>query len=106
MLTRPFKQLARRLTRSDRRDDRTTTRDRNLARRLFATFERELELADVHGIHFYVQNGIVTLYGAVRHELDRELLISLIRQIPGVKGVLSHLQIVDAQFQDLSETDG
>jgi osmotically-inducible protein OsmY len=106
MLLRPFHRLARRLTRTFARDDRMTTRDRNLARRLFATFERELELAEVQGIHFYVQNGIVTLYGAVRHELDRDLLNSLIRQIPGVKGVISSLQIVDARFQDVSESDG
>ncbi len=78
---------------------RQTDRDRTLARRLHAHFERDLELADIHGIHFYVQNGVVTLYGVVRNELERDLLVSLVRRVPGVKGVVPHLQIVEPQFQ-------
>lgn len=85
-------------TRSPR--NRQTESDRALARRLHANFERDLELADIHGIHFYVQNGTVTLYGVIRNELEQELLVSLVRQIPGVKGVVSHLQIVDATFRE------
>ncbi|WP_457652005.1 BON domain-containing protein [Rhodocaloribacter sp.] len=80
--------------------ERQTDRDRALARRLHANFERDLELADIYGIHFYVQNGVVTLYGVVRNELERDLLVSLVRQVPGVKGVVAHLQIVEPQFQD------
>lgn len=68
-------------------------------------FERDLELAEIHGIHFYVQNGIVTLYGTVRHELDRELLMSLVREMSGVKGVVTHLQLVDSRFQDAGEQE-
>lgn len=68
-------------------------------------FERELELAEIHGIHFYVQNGVVTLYGTVRHELDRELLMSLVREMLGVKGVVTHLQLVDSRFQDAGEQE-
>lgn len=95
--------IQRRFFRPRSRDGRQTQRDKSLARRLYATFERDLELADINGIHFYVQNGTVTLYGTVLSELDRDLLISLVRQIPGVKGVVGHLQIVDVRFQEIQK---
>ena len=76
-----------------------TRRDRTLCRRLNRTIEHDLELAEVQGIHFYVQNGVVTLYGAVRHDLDRDLLTSLVRHVPGVKGVVGHLQVMAPRFR-------
>jgi len=79
--------------------DHRTQSNRRLAHRLYLTFERDLELARLHGIHFYVQNGSVTLYGVVRHELDRELLTTLVGQIEGVTNVIDQLQIVDPQFR-------
>lgn len=87
------------------RRSRQTARDISLARRLYNTFERDLELAEIQGIHFYVQNGIVTLYGTVRHELDRDLLMTLVREMQGVKGIVTHLQLVDSRFQDIGEVD-
>ena len=57
-------------------------------------------LAGIQGIHFYVKNGVITLYGTIRHELDRALLVSLVEQIEGVEGVEEHLQIVDQPFQE------
>ena len=105
MIARSLRALQLRLQRTRSGEIRQTARDLVLARRLFNTFERDLELAEIHGIHFYVQNDVVTLYGTVRHELDRELLISLVREIPGVKGVVAHLQLVDSRFQPGHETD-
>lgn len=99
MFKSSFSRIVRRLRSTRSGDGRHTLQDRALARRLFRTFERDLELANVHGIHFYVQNGIVTLYGTIRHELDRDLLVSFVRQIAGVKGVIENLQIVDDLFQ-------
>lgn len=96
----PLRQLTRRLRGSGAADSRQTLKDRALAQRLFKTFERDLELARVRGIHFYVRSGTVTLYGTIRHELDRDLLVSLVRKIPGVKGVVEHLQVVHPPFQD------
>lgn len=93
----------RRLLPSAAGSDQQTQRDRRLAARLYATFERDLELADVQGIHFYVQNGVVTLYGTIRHALDRDLLTSLVRQVPGVQGVVSHLQTVAPRFQGVQQ---
>ncbi|HMB93323.1 MAG TPA: BON domain-containing protein [Rhodothermales bacterium] len=54
----------------------------------------------MHGIHFYVRDGKVTLYGTIRHELDRDLIVSLVRQVPGVKDVAPHLQIADRSASD------
>ncbi|MEX0748116.1 MAG: BON domain-containing protein [Rhodothermales bacterium] len=103
MIARSFQTLRQHLRRTRPGNLRQTARDLTLARRLFNTFERDLELAEIHGIHFYVQNNVVTLYGTVRHELDRELLISLVREIPGVQGVVAHLQLVDTRFQPGNE---
>lgn len=105
MIAQGIKSLRRRLSGARSRDARQTARDLSLTRRLFSTFERDLELADIHGIHFYVQNGVVTLYGTVRHDLDREMLISLVRELAGVKGVVAHLQLVESRFQQTVEPD-
>lgn len=105
MIAKHLQNLRRQLGLSRRGNDRQTTSDYNLSRRLFGMFERDLELAEIQGIHFYVQNGIVTLYGTVRHELDRELLMSLVREMSGVKGVVTHLQLVDSRFQDSGDQE-
>lgn len=105
MIAKGLQSLRRQLGLSQGTQDRQTTSDFSLARRLYSTFERDLELAEIQGIHFYVQNGIVTLYGTVRHELDRDLLMSLVREMSGVKGVVTHLQLVDSRFQDAGDQD-
>jgi len=95
---RPFTGLSDHLRRAP--DDRQTLKDRALARRFRDTFEQDLEIADVQGLHFYAQDGVVTVYGTVRHDLDRELLVSFIRQMAGVKGVVPHLQTLDDAPED------
>lgn len=80
-------------------DERQTSKDRALALRLFNTFEHDLAQTDMRGLQFYVQHGTVTLYGIIRHEIDRELLSSVVRQMPGVKGVVDNLHVVDQRFQ-------
>ena len=44
--------------------------------------------------------GLVTLYGTVRHDLDRELLLTFIEQIKGVQSVVDNLQLVDRPFRE------
>lgn len=105
MIARRLRALRHRISGSRTHDARQTTRDVSLSRRLYNTFERDLELAQIHGIHFYVHNSVVTLYGTVRHELDRELLVSLVREIAGVKGVVAHLQLVESRFQQTVERE-
>lgn len=105
MIGQRIRSLRRRVGASRQRDARQTAKDQTLSKRLYNTFERDLELAEIHGIHFYVQNGVVTLYGTVRHELDREMLVSLVREIAGVQGVVAHLQLVEPRFQQTGETE-
>ena len=109
MITNALKKLARHIEHQldqarkrlyRKRNDRQTLKDRALARRFRDAFEQDLEMADVHGLHFYMQEGVVTVYGTVRHELDRELLLSFIRQMPGVKGVIPHLQTLDERSEE------
>ncbi len=73
-----------------------TRRDRVIARRLQETFDRDLELTRVSGLHLFVQNSEVTLYGTVQNELDRELIVAIAGKIPGVKGVIEHLQVAQS----------
>lgn len=96
MFYKAFRKMTRRLHRPagpDTRDERQTQKDQALARRFRETFERDLLLADVQGLHFYAKDGMVTIYGTVRHELDRDLIISFVQRTPGVKEVVSHLQL-------------
>ena len=97
-----LQRITRRLRGAPIRDSRLTLKDKALAFRLHHTFERDLELAHVKGIHFYVKKGMVTLHGTIRHELDRDLLIALVGQIDGVTEVVEHLQIVEEPFQETS----
>ena len=71
-----------------------TRTDRALAQRLCTIFEKDLKEADVRSLQFYVQSGTVTLYGAVRHQLDGDLLVDLVQQTSGVEDVVAHLQIM------------
>jgi hypothetical protein len=95
-----LRRITRRLRGTPVLDARRTLKGKALALRLYRTFERDLELSNVRGIHFYVKNGVVTLYGTIRHELDRNLIISLVERIEGVQQVVTHLQVVDLPFQE------
>jgi osmotically-inducible protein OsmY len=75
--------------------DYRTRRDQVVAQRLQNAFERDLELARVQGLNFFVQNGVVTLYGTIRHELDRELILGVIRGVAGVREIVEHIQLAD-----------
>jgi osmotically-inducible protein OsmY len=101
MIADSLRRLKRRFRSSPQsRDERQTLKDKLLARRLRDTFERDMNRADLQGLHFYVQDGVVTLYGTVRHHLDRDLLMRLVREVPGVKAVVAEkLQIVDGRFR-------
>jgi hypothetical protein len=73
-------------------DRRTrTTADRELARRLhFAVTNARLEAS---GLSFYVHEGSVSVYGAVRAEALREQVLDLVAEQPGVRRIQDHLQL-------------
>ena len=70
-----------------------TRKDQQLARRICTTVERDLAAADLRELHFYVYRGTVTVFGTVRHDLDRDLLTALAGQIPGVENVINCVKI-------------
>lgn len=83
-----------------------TRRDQIIARRLQETFDRDLELARVSGLNLFVQNSVVTLYGTIRNELDREIIVSIARHVAGVRDVVDHLQVAPAADEPASEKPG
>lgn len=84
--------------------DRLTAGDQRLAQRLHQLFEAGPEPLETHGIQFYVQHGVVTLYGVVRHEHERGLFVGRVRQAPGVRGVVDRLHVVEWRFQPAEAT--
>lgn len=46
---------------------------------------------DDHHVRFTVDDGIVTLTGDVRYGWDESIVISIVRSVPGVIDVISHL---------------
>ena len=56
--------------------------------------ERKLATRTLDGCSFHIESirGIVTLAGKVRHELQKDLALALVRNIDGVREVRSSLQ--------------
>lgn len=68
-----------------------TAADRELARRVaFAIENAKLE---VDGLSFFVHDGSVAVYGAVRVETLRERVLGLVAEQPGVRRIQDHLQL-------------
>ncbi|HLT48432.1 MAG TPA: hypothetical protein VK002_14455 [Rubricoccaceae bacterium] len=69
-----------------------TAADRELARRIqFAVESARIE--DVGGLSFYVHEGSVAVYGAIRTEALRERVLGLVAEQPGVRRIQDHLQL-------------
>ncbi|MEM1095659.1 MAG: BON domain-containing protein [Bacteroidota bacterium] len=74
--------------------EQTAGQDRAIAYRLQQRFERRLDPVRIDGFQFYVQHRVVSIYGTVHSRLDRDLLISLVRDVPGVIATESHIQVI------------
>ena len=93
--------------RKESEDARWTRADRALADRICKAFRQHLELSDLHDLDVYAYRGFVTLYGSVRSELDRELLVHLLRQMPGVEGVSAQVKVEpDLPFPGIDGEEG
>lgn len=67
-----------------------TAADRELARRIqFAVDNAQIEGG---GLSFYVHEGSVAVYGAIRTEALRERVLGLVAEQPGVRRIQDHLQ--------------
>ena len=71
-----------------------TAADRQLSRRLFVTFER-LGMVHTQGLHFYVFDGAVSVYGSVATPEVRDQVLAALTALPGVRQVTEHLQVAN-----------
>ncbi len=73
-----------------------TKHDRAIAEQLHTMLEDTIDLAGASGLQFYVLNGTVTVVGDMKNPRDRDFLLMLIEEVPGVEEVRSNVQIEDA----------
>ncbi len=71
-----------------------TERDRRIASHVFVAFER-LRRSDVEGLHFYVFEGAVSVYGTVLTHEQHAAVLGDLGALPGVRRVTDHLQVKD-----------
>ena len=71
-----------------------TTADARLARVLRS--EAEGAGLAVRGLAFYVHDGVVSIYGGVTSSEDREAVLDVVCEQPGVQRVIDHLRVGEA----------
>jgi len=70
-----------------------TVDDRAIAEQLYAMLEETIDLAGAKGLQFYVINGTVTVVGTMTDARDRDFMLSLIEEVPGVGEVRSNVEL-------------
>lgn len=76
------------------RRDRTES-DRRVATHVYIAFEKLGRTADVQGLHFYVFEGAVSVYGDVLTHEQRDRVLLDLAALPGVRRVADHLRVAD-----------
>ena len=74
-----------------------TEADRKIATSVFVAFERLGRMHDVTGLHFYVFEGAVSVYGDVLTHEQRDGVLQDLEALPGVRRVTDHLRVADAR---------
>ena len=82
------------LTTLKTRRERTES-DRRIATHVYIAFEKLGRTADVHGLHFYVFEGAVSVYGDVLTHEQRERVLLDLAALPSVRRVADHLRVAD-----------
>ena len=83
--------------------DPSSAANKQITDALYETFEEDMAEADVKGLHFYVRNGTVTIYGLARHQLDRDLIVALTEQVAGVREVKDNMESVSEEPSDTTK---
>ncbi len=76
------------------RRDRTEA-DRRIATHVYIAFEKLGRTADVQGLHFYVFEGAVSVYGDVLTHEQRDRVLMDLAALPSVRRVADHLRVAD-----------
>jgi len=71
-----------------------TTDDRTIRERVLAAYKGQHWAPDF-GENVVVKDGVVHLWGSVSSEPQREALLVGARNVPGVKGVVDHIDVVN-----------
>jgi osmotically-inducible protein OsmY len=72
---------------------RQTASDRALTARLMRMLEDDLSISQVRGVLIFVRRGEVRLLGHLESEAEREFLVELIENQPGVKRVVDEVTV-------------
>jgi osmotically-inducible protein OsmY len=72
---------------------RQTAADRALAARIMRMLEDDLAISHVQGVLVFVRAGEVRLLGHLESEAEREFLVELIENQPGVKRVVDEVTV-------------
>lgn len=67
-----------------------TSSDRNLALSIQTLFEAEDRL---RGLNFYVCDGAVSVYGAVKSATERDIVVQALSGIEGIRRISEHLSL-------------
>ena len=82
------------LTTLKTRRDRTES-DRRIATHVYIAFEKLGRIVDVGGLHFYVFEGAVSVYGDVLTHEQRDQVLMDLAALPSVRRVVDHLRVAD-----------
>lgn len=67
--------------------------DHLIANELLDFFEKDLSLANISGIQFHVRDSNVRVSGSIGSRTDRDILLMLVRRVPGVRTVENRLHV-------------
>ena len=63
--------------------------DKDLAIRIASVFQSDLAQSYTSGIHFFVEDGDVIVKGFVDNSANQQLLLFVLKQVPGVRRVIN-----------------
>lgn len=66
--------------------------DEAIAADVARTLAQDGNMPEDHHVRFGVEGGVVVLEGDVRYRWDQEVVVSIVREIPGVVEVIDHMQ--------------
>jgi hypothetical protein len=76
-----------------------TDADRQIATSVFVAFERFERENDVQGLHFYVFEGAISVYGDVLTHEQRDHVLQDLAALPGVRHVADHIRVADRRLR-------
>lgn len=70
-----------------------TLTDKQICLEIMHIFEHDLGRSKLSGLHFCVQNQIVTVQGSLKNRYDHALVMQLLQQIEKLQGVVDNIYL-------------